>query len=105
VLLILIDAAVLVAMLKSITDDDISFGLACGLALGAAVAVAAGIYGLAQPMGPLMALIVVANGVGIILGVLISALFGTPLKQSFMVAGVFVLVHIGLSIGVSHLLH
>lgn len=102
-LTILIDAGVLIALLKGITDDDVNFGLACVIALGAAIGVAGLTFGLAEPIGPLWALIVAANVIGLLLGVLISALFGTALKQSFFVGGIFVLVHIGIALCMSFL--
>ena len=102
-LAILIDAAVLIGLLKVITDDDVSLGLSFMLALGTALAV----YGLALALVPVMGfwgLIIAANVGGLLLGILISALFGTEIKRSFFVGGIFVAVHIVVAICMTLLL-
>jgi hypothetical protein len=101
---ILIDAAVLISLLKLITDDDVSFLLAFIIALCAAL----GVSFLAMALIPVMGfagLIVAANVGGLLLGIVISALFGTEIKRSFFVGGIFVLVHIVVAICLSLLMH
>ena len=50
-------------------------------------------------------LIVAANVGGLLLGVVISALFGSEIKRSFFVGGIFVLVHIVVAICLTYLMH
>jgi hypothetical protein len=92
-LTVLIDAAVLIGLLKGITDADVGLGLAVVLAIGTSIGVTALAYVLIPVMG-IWGLIIAANVGGLVLGVLISALFGTEIKRSFFVGGIFVLVHI-----------
>jgi hypothetical protein len=93
-LILIIDAAVLIGLLKAITDDDVGFGIAFVLALGTALGVGLLAMALNASLGPWWALIIAANVGGLLLGIAISALFGTEIKRSFFVGGIFVLVHI-----------
>ncbi len=96
-LLLFIDAAVLMGLIKSISDDDVNLGTALLLALGAALGVNALTYVLAPSMG-IWGLLIAANVVGLLLGIAISALFGSEIKRSFFVGGIFVLVHIAAAV-------
>ena len=92
-LLLLIDAGVLIGLISAISDDDVNIRTALGIAFGAAL----GVNGLARVLIPTMGLwglIIAANVIGLLVGVLISALYGAEIKRSFSVGGIFVLVHI-----------
>ena len=93
-----IDAFVLMALLKAINDDDASFVGAFLLALGAAIGTALLAAGLAVVMG-IAGIVVAALLAGAILGVAVSALYGVEIKRSFAIAGIFMVVHIGVGIG------
>ncbi len=91
---IAIDAAVLIGLIKSISDDDVNILTACLIALGAAIGVNFLVLLLVPVLGAWVGLLAAASIVGLLVGVAISALFGSEIKRSFTVGGVFVLVHI-----------
>jgi hypothetical protein len=57
------------------------------------------------PMMGLLGLIIAANIVGLLVGLAVSALYGTEIKRSFMVGGIFVLVHLSVAFLFIWLLH
>ncbi|MHC4180755.1 MAG: hypothetical protein ACYSWU_24915 [Planctomycetota bacterium] len=95
---ILIDAAVLMALLKTVTDEDVGFGTAVLVAIAAAIGTALLAFGLTAVMGVagiIVAAIVAAAG----LGIAVSALFGVEIKRSFLISAIFMVVHIAVGVG------
>ena len=101
---ILIDAAVLIGLLKIINDDDVGLGTACIVALVASLGTAALAFGLVSVMG-ISGLFVASLLAAALLGVAVSAMFGVEIKRSFLIAGLFMLVHLAVGIGFQMLLH
>jgi hypothetical protein len=101
---IAIDAAVLILLIKSISDDDVSWGFPVLISIVAAIAVSVLAMWLVPMMG-LLGLIIAANIVGLLVGLAVSALYGTEIKRSFMVGGIFVLVHLSVAFLFIWLLH
>ncbi len=95
---IAIDALVLMVLLKTINDDDIGFGTSILVALVASfgTSLLAGGLALVMGLGGIALAVVIAAG---LLGVAVSALFGVEIKRSFLIAGIFLAVHIGVRVG------
>lgn len=101
---IAIDAAVLIALIKSISDDDVSWGFPILISVVASI----GVSVLAMWMIPMMGLwglIIAANIVGLLVGVAVSALYGTEIKRSVTVGGIFVIVHLSVAFLFLWLMH
>ncbi len=90
---ILIDAAVLIFLLKVVNDDDIGLGTAALVAFVTAIATFAMAVGLIMVMGP-AGLFVAAIVAAALLGLAIAMLFGVELKRAMAVAGAFMVVHL-----------
>ena len=95
---IAIDAVVLVVLLKTFNDEDIGFGIAFVVALVAAIGTTILAIALAAVMGIAGIFIGAAIAAGL-LGIAISALYGVEIKRSFLIAVIFMVVHIGVGIG------
>jgi len=95
---IAIDAVVLIALLKIINEDDIGFGTAFVVALVASIGTTVLAIGLAAAMG-LGGIVVAAVIAALLLAIAVSALFGVEIKRSFLIGGIFMLVHIGVGVG------
>ncbi|QDT40169.1 hypothetical protein Pan241w_02250 [Gimesia alba] len=97
-IVVLLDAVALILLLKIMDDADVSLFTAFFVALGASIGTMALAFGLGMLIGvagiAVAAVIVVA-----LLGVVISALFGIEIKRSFLIGGIFMFIHIGISIG------
>ena len=91
---IAIDAVVLIFLLNIISDEDVSFGKAFVVALIAAIGTFALAIGLVVLMG-IAGIFVAAIIAAVLLGFAVSALFGVEIKRSFLIAGIFMVVHIG----------
>jgi hypothetical protein len=103
VLQIAIDALVLMVPLKAISDEDVDFRTAALIAVVAAIGTMALAFGLSLALGMLgviLAAIVAAVG----LGVAVSAMFGAEIKRSFLIAVLFVVIHVGVSLGFQSML-
>ncbi len=94
-LVIVIEAAVLMMLLKAVSDEELGVGLAIGIALGAAIGTGLLATGLVRVMG-WAGILVAASIVAVALGLAISALFGVEIKRSFGVGAAFVTIHIGI---------
>ncbi len=93
-----IDAAVLMFLLKVVNDEDVDFGTAFLVALATAIGTGVLAWLLAAAMGfagTILAAIIAAA----LLGVAVSALFGVEIKRSFLIATLFVVIHVGVSMG------
>lgn len=99
-LMILIDAFVLMALLKLVSDEDIGFGTAVLVGLLAAL----GVFSLVIALGMLLGLVgvllaVVLGAAG--LGVAISAMFGIEIKRSIAIGVIFLVLHVAISAAIS----
>jgi hypothetical protein len=95
---ILIDAAVMMVLLKTISGEDVGFGTAILLGLGTSIVTFLLALGLGLVLG-IVAGIVVAGVIGAAgLGVVVSALFGVEIKRSFLIGALFMVVHIGVGV-------
>ncbi len=96
--LVLIDAVVLIFLLKIINDDDIGFGTAFVVALVASIGTSLLAFGLTSAMGVLGIFVAAAIG-ALILGFAIAMLFGVELKRSALIGVIFIVVHLGAATG------
>lgn len=95
---IAIDAFVLMVLLKTINGEDIGFGTSIVVALVASIGATLLAIGLAAVMG-IAGIAVAAIIAASLLGVAVSAMFGVEIKRSFLIGGIFMVVHIGVGIG------
>lgn len=103
-LIIALDAVVLMALLKSFTDEEVGIGKALVVALLTSIAGGVLSFALASALGLVGALLGIVI-TGVLLGFAVSWLFGVVLTRSFMIAGIFMLVHIIASVGLQVLFH
>ena len=94
---IAIKSLCLIGILKVMADEEISFWQGAGLALAASIGSGLLMTGLAPSLG-LWALPVALNLVGLGLGAGISALCGTEIKRSFLIAAVYIFVDLIISV-------
>lgn len=99
---IILDAVVFIIILKVMDDADVSLFTAFFVALGASILTVILALGLGALIGVAGILIAAVIMVGL-LGVLISALFGIEIKRSFIMGGIFMLMHLCISYGLSML--
>jgi len=97
-LLIAIDAAVLMGLLKTISDEDLPFGTAFIIALVASIGTSILAILLASVIGiaGIFAAVAIAAA---LLGVTVSAMCGVEIKRSLLIGGIFVVVHVATAIG------
>jgi hypothetical protein len=101
---VLLDAGVLILLLKTMTDEDIGFGLAIGIAVVAAI-VAMVVALVAIPaVGAIVGLILAGAVAAICVGVAVSALFGVDIMRAFLIGAIFMVAHIGIGLGVQYLI-
>ena len=96
-LLILIDAMVLIVMLQMIQEEQMGWGIAAIIALVAAIGTSLLAIGLGMALGligVLLAAVIGAAGVG----AAVSLLFGVEIKRAMLIGGVFMAVHLAVSI-------
>ncbi|RCS54431.1 hypothetical protein DTL42_04620 [Bremerella cremea] len=90
----------LIGLLKVINDEDSGLLAAIGLAIGGAIGTSIIVSGLAAAMGiygiPIGALISVG-----LLGLAVSALYGVEIKRSFLIAGIFIALHVTIIIALA----
>jgi len=97
-LAIAVKSLCLMGLLKAMADEEISFWQGVGLALGASIGSALLIKALTPWLG-LWAILVTLNLVGLGLGAAISAVCGTEIKRSFLIAAVYIVVDLVVSVG------
>lgn len=102
-LVLIMDAVVLIVLLKTMVDEDVGVGTACLVALGASIAAFAIAAGLAPLIGILFAVLVAASVSAAIVGVVVSAMFGVELKQACVIGVIFTVVHTAISLGMAFL--
>ena len=101
---LIVDAAVLMILLKNFSGEDVGFITALIVALVAALVTYGLAIGLAGPLGAggiVVAALIGAAGVGIA----VSALFGVEIKRSFLIGAIFIAVHIGIGIALQSMMH
>jgi hypothetical protein len=100
---VLIDAAVLIGLLKLINDDDMDLRTAFIVALVASL----GVWVLALGLGYLIGfagVVLAALLAAAILGASLSYMFGMEIKRALIVAACFVVVSVGARIGLQLML-
>lgn len=100
---ILLDAAVLMFLLKVINEDEIGFGTSVIVAVIASVGTTLLAIGLSLLIG-IAGVAVAAVIAALLLGVAVAALFGVEIKRSFLIGGLFMLVHMGVALGLHYAL-
>jgi len=100
---IILDAVVLIVLLKTMVDEDVGIGTACLVALGASIAVFAIAAGLEPFIGLFFAISIAASVSAAILGVIVSAMFGVELKQACVIGVIFTVVHTAIWFGMAFL--
>ena len=92
---IAIDAAILMLLLKVVNDDDdVGIGISLVVALVASVGTTLLAAALVVAMG-IAGLFVAVAIAAVLLGVAVSWLFDVEIKRAFLIAGLFILCHIG----------
>lgn len=91
---LIIDAIVLIALLKIFNDDDVGFGSAFAVALVTAIVTAVLAIGLSSVMG-FAGTIVAGVTVAIVLAIAVSVLYGIEFKKAFLIGQAFMLAHVG----------
>jgi hypothetical protein len=99
VVLLMIDAAVLLGLISAIYDTDISWGAAILIALGTSIGTMLAVGALGTVMSPILALLLCMVLVAGLLGVLISAMLGAAVKESFIISGLFMFIWLCIRIG------
>ncbi|PHS18444.1 MAG: hypothetical protein COA78_02135 [Blastopirellula sp.] len=94
---LLIEALVLMALLKTFNDDDLGLGSAFALAIGTSIITALAMAGFVSLIG-LPGIIVAAVLAALSLGIVISFFLGSDLKQACIIGGIFMVVHIVVAI-------
>ena len=97
--MILIDAVVLIFLLQAFNDEEVEFVSA--LVISLATSIVTGILSVVLAIYLGLAGIVLTGVIcALALGAALSALFGIGLKQAFVIGTLFMLIHIGISIGI-----
>jgi hypothetical protein len=96
---ILLDSAILIMLMQSMSDGETGWGIAILISIVSAVALAVLTGGLALAIGFFLGLLLAGVIVAGILGVVVSALSGTGMQRSMMIAGIFVAAHIVIALG------
>ncbi len=97
---LLIDALILMALLKLIIDEEGSLLAAGVLALGTSIVINGIVFALAPALG-ILALPIAVILPGIILGVCISAIYGAEIKRAFLIAGLFIGIRLAYGIALA----
>ena len=97
-LVVLIDAVVLIVLLKTIVDEDVGLLKACLISVVASIATAV-LAGVLSAVIGLAGIAVGALIVAALLGVVISAMFGAEIKRAMAIGGIFTVVHILVGVG------
>ena len=93
---ILIDAVVLIVLLKTIVDEEVGFLVACAIALGASILTSFLAILLTAAIG-IAGVFVAALIAAALLGVVVSAICGAEIKRALAIGGIFTIVHVGVS--------
>jgi len=97
---LLLDAVVLISLLKMFNDDEMGLLSACFTAFLFAVLTAVlSLIGVAV-MGLAGLFVGLAISAGLI-GLIVSAMFGIDVRRSILIAGIFIVCHVGVGMGLS----
>lgn len=96
---ILLDSAILIMLMQSMSDGETGWGIAIAVSVVTAIALAVLAAGLAQVLGFFLGIVLAGLIVVGLLGVVVSALSGTGMQRSMMIAGIFVAAHIVIALG------
>ena len=94
----LLDAVILIGLLNVVNGDDTDFSSAFFVALGASIGTFLLTWGLGSALGFAGTLLGCAIAAGL-LGIAVSAVFGVEIKRSILIGGLFMVIHIAISIG------
>lgn len=100
---IIIDAVALIALLKVVSDEEVSFGAACLLSIVASIVTTILAIALIVVMG-FAGILVAALIAAALFGMAVSAMYGVEIKRSLLIGGVFVVVHIATAVGLQMML-
>ena len=94
---LLIDAAVLMTLIKSVAGQDVDF--ITGVAIAFVVSIVAGLVtvGLSTLMG-VVGLVLAAVLTAVLVGFAVSVMLGTEFKRACLIGVIFLLVHIGVEL-------
>lgn len=94
---ILLNACVLIALLKLMQDEDVGLGTACLMAIGISIGGAFLVFGCVAVMG-VAGIFVGLVLVAVLVGIVVSALYGVELKRAFMIGGSYILINFAVSL-------
>ncbi|MCG8649082.1 MAG: hypothetical protein MI861_04580 [Pirellulales bacterium] len=100
---ILIDAFVLIVLIKAINDDDAGLGMAVVISLVAAIGTGILAITLSSAFG-LTGTVAAGVAGAALVGVAVSMLFGIEIKRAMLIGLIFMLVHFGNGFLFSYLL-
>lgn len=100
---IIIDAVALIALLKVVSDEEVSFGAASLLSIVASIVTTILAIALIVVMG-FAGILVAALIAAALFGMAVSAMYGVEIKRSLLIGGVFVVVHIATAVGLQMML-
>lgn len=93
--MLFLDMLVLISLIKLVTEEDLSLFGAVLLVLGTVISMAAAVqFLIAVLQMPLLAIALGSILVGMILGALLSLLFGVEIKRALGVGVAFALIHV-----------
>ncbi len=97
---IVIQAAILVGLIRIILEEDGNWLISALVAVGVSVATWMMAFGLAGGLGldPILSILVAAVTAGAGLGVGLAFFYGAGFARAFLVAGIYMAVTIGLSL-------
>jgi peptidoglycan biosynthesis protein MviN/MurJ (putative lipid II flippase) len=96
-LILLLESAILIAMIKMVTDNETGFWTPLFISLLSAICTAVLANLLVVTLG-LSGILVAASLSAALLTVALTVVFGTELKQSAIIGGIFVFVHIAIEV-------
>lgn len=91
---IVINAVILMVAIKAFTDEDVGFGSSAILGIGASIIAVLLLFGLANVIGGIPALIVASIITAALIGVAVSAMYGIEIKRSMLVGVIFMVANI-----------
>ena len=103
-LVLLVDAAALMVLLKVFSDQDLEFLTAALTGFLASVGTSVLAFALGTFLGVAGAYLAIAIS-ALLLGAAISAIFGVDLKRSMLIAAIFLAIHLGATFGLLAIIH
>ena len=103
-LLLIIDACILLTLVKMFVDEDAGFLGAIFLSLATSIGISLLLGGLAVVIGGLASILVSTVIGSAILGCAVSTMYGTDFKTGTKIAAIFLVVHLACVVGLHFLL-